>query len=65
VNAASLGLMAGVSYTLGRAAIIDVATVIMAVLSAIALFHFKVNSAWLVLAGGLVGLGLYLAGIIS
>lgn len=56
VNAASLGLMAGVTYSLGRAALIDWVTIIVAILSAIAVFRFKINSAWLVLAGGLVGL---------
>ncbi|MBD2497645.1 chromate transporter [Nostoc sp. FACHB-280] len=56
VNAASLGLMAGVSYTLGRAALVDWLTIILAILSAIAVFRFKINSAWLVLAGGVVGL---------
>ncbi len=56
VNAASLGLMAGVTYTLGRAALVDWLTIILAILSAIAVFRFKINSAWLVLAGGAVGL---------
>lgn len=56
VNAASLGLMAGVTYTLGRAALVDWLTIILAILSAIALFRFQINSAWLVLAGGAVGL---------
>lgn len=56
VNAGSLGLMAVVTYTLGRAAVVDLLTVVLALLSAIAIFRFKVNSAWLVLAGGVVGL---------
>ncbi|KYC36631.1 chromate transporter [Scytonema hofmannii PCC 7110] len=56
VNAASLGLMAVVTYTLGRAALVDLLTIVLAVLSAIVVFRFKVNSAWLVLAGGIVGL---------
>ncbi len=64
VNAASLGLMAGVTYTLGRAAVIDWVTVVVAILSAIALFQFKLNSAWLVLAGAVAGLALHLAGMI-
>jgi chromate transporter len=55
VNAASLGLMAGVTYTLGRTALIDWLTVILAVISAIAVFRFKANSAWLVLLGGAIG----------
>ncbi|MGC1308580.1 MAG: chromate transporter [Phormidesmis sp.] len=64
VNAASLGLMAGVTYTLGQAALIDWLTVTLAGLSAIAVFRFKINSAWLVLAGGIVGLAFHLAGLI-
>ncbi|BAY93344.1 MULTISPECIES: chromate transporter [unclassified Tolypothrix] len=56
VNAASLGLMAGVTYTLGRATLVDWLTIILAILSAIAVFRFKINSAWLVLAGGAIGL---------
>ncbi|MCC5604368.1 chromate transporter [Nostoc favosum] len=55
VNAASLGLMAGVAYTLGRAALVDWLTIIVAIVSAIAVFQFKINSAWLVLAGGAIG----------
>ena len=55
VNVASLGLMAGVTWTLGRAALIDWFTLIVAVASAIAIFRFKVNSAWLVLAGAIFG----------
>lgn len=55
VNAASLGLMAAVTYTLGRAALVDWLTVVLAGLCAIAVFRFKINSAWLVLAGAIVG----------
>jgi chromate transporter len=55
VNAASLGLMAVVTYTLGKAAIVDSLTVILVLLSLLAVFRFKVNSAWLVIAGGIVG----------
>ena len=65
VNAASLGLMAGVTYTLGRAALVDGLTVVVAILSAIAVFRFKVNSAWLVLAGGAIGLAAHLLGVIG
>jgi chromate transporter len=65
VNAASLGLMAGVTYTLGRAALVDGLTVVVAILSAIAVFRFKLNSAWLVLAGGAIGLAAHLLGVIS
>lgn len=55
VNAASLGLMAGVTYTLAQTALVDGLTIGLAILSAIAVFRFKVNSAWIVLAGGAIG----------
>jgi chromate transporter len=56
VNAASLGLMAGVTYVLGRAALVDLLTIALAAIAIVIVFRFKVNSAWLVLAGGIVGL---------
>ncbi|GAB4152512.1 MAG: chromate efflux transporter [Cyanobacteria bacterium J069] len=56
VNAASLGLMAVVTWTLARAAVVDWVTGILAVLSLIAVFRFKINSAWLVLGGAIAGL---------
>jgi chromate transporter len=63
VNAAALGLMAAVTIQLGRAALVDPLTVVLALLAAVFLFRFKVNSAWLVLAGGLIGLAIrFLAG---
>lgn len=65
VNAASLGLMAGVIYTLGRSALVDGLTIALAILSAIAVFRFQINSAWLVLAGGLIGFVLYALGYVG
>ncbi len=56
VNAASLGLMATVTYTLARTAINDWLTVILTLLGAIALFRFQINSSWLIIFGGIVGL---------
>lgn len=55
MNAASLGLMAGVTYILARAAVLDVPTLLLALASVVAVFRFQVNPAWLVLAGA--GLG--------
>jgi chromate transporter len=56
VNVGALGLMAGVAWQLGRAAIVDWPTLGLAAISAFVLFRFRVNSAWILLAGGLVGL---------
>jgi chromate transporter len=56
VNAASLALMLVVTWGLGRAALVDPLTVILAVSSGVTLLRFPVNSVWLVLAGGLIGI---------
>lgn len=56
VNVASLALMAAVTWQLGRASLVDTLTVLLAVASLIALLRFRVNSAWLVLVGAIVGL---------
>jgi chromate transporter len=56
VNVASLALMATVTWSLGRVAVIDPLTVALFAASAIALFRFRVNSAWLVLAGAAIGI---------
>ncbi len=55
VNVASLALMAAVSLHLGRSAIVDVPTGVLAALALAALWRYRVNSAWLVLAGGVLG----------
>jgi chromate transporter len=57
VNVASLALMAVVTWYLGRAALVSWWTVAVAVASAVLLIRFRVNSAWLVVAGGVLGLG--------
>lgn len=56
VNVAALGLMAAVTWQLGQAAIVDWLTALLAIVAALLLFRFKINSAWLVLAGGIIGL---------
>ena len=56
VNVAALALMAVVTYQLGRAALIDLPTIILAIVSGIVLFRFRLNSAWLILGGAIVGL---------
>jgi chromate transporter len=58
VNAASLALMIAVTWDLGREAIVDLTTVALAILGAVALIRFRVNSVWLVIAGGVVGAAL-------
>src|SRR5215813_1761431 len=51
----SLALMAVVTWQLGRAALVDPLTIAIACLSAVLLFAFRLNAAWLVLAAAIVG----------
>ncbi|MGZ8844798.1 MAG: chromate efflux transporter [Pyrinomonadaceae bacterium] len=55
VVVASLALMVVVTYELGKAALIDLPTIGLALISSLLLLRWKVNSAWLVLGGGLIG----------
>jgi chromate transporter len=63
VNAASLALMAVVTWELGRAALVDPLTVALAVASGVVLLRFDINSAWLILGGGAIGLIASAAGL--
>jgi chromate transporter len=56
VNVASLALMAGVTWQLGRATVVDPLGAAIAVVALVLLLRFKVNSVWLVVGGGAVGL---------
>lgn len=60
VNVAALGLMAAVTWELGRAAVIDWLTALLAVVGGVPLIDFKVNSVWLVRGGGLVDFATHL-----
>jgi chromate transporter len=51
----SLALMGVVVWQLGRAAIIDVPTLVIAIVSTALLVRFRVNSAWLIVAAGAFG----------
>ena len=62
VNVASLALMLVVTWHLGRAALVDPLTIAIAVASSGLLFATKINSAWLVPVGGLIGLAVAAAG---
>jgi chromate transporter len=55
VNVAALALIAGVLILLGRAALVDPFTVALAGAALLILLRFKINSAWLVLGGAVVG----------
>ncbi len=56
VVAGSLALMAVVAWQLGKASIVDWATLAIFGVSLIALLRFRVNSAWLILAAAVLGL---------
>lgn len=56
VNVASWGLMAVVSLKLFISAVIDIPTAVLAAVSLLILFKYRLNSAWLVLFGGIAGL---------
>ena len=55
VVAASLALMAVVTWQLARAALLDRITLLIFLLSAVILVRFKINSAWLIAAAALAG----------
>ncbi len=55
VTAASLGLMAGVLVQLADVALVDASTVVVAVVALAVLVRYGINSAWLVLAGLVLG----------
>jgi chromate transporter len=55
INAASLALMAVVTWRLGAAALVDWVTLVLALIATVLLLRWKINSAWLVIGGGIVG----------
>lgn len=55
VNVAAVGLMAGVAWELGRAAVVDWLTALLALVAAALLIRFKANSVWLIAGGAIVG----------
>ncbi len=56
VNVSSLGLMAGVTWQLGRTSLIDPVTIITALICIVILVKFKINSLWLIVGGAIIGL---------
>lgn len=56
VNAASLALMATVTWELGRAALTDGIAIVLSMAGMLLLLRYRVNSLWLVLGGAVVGL---------
>ena len=55
VNVASLGLMVVVTYELGAASFVDLPSLLLGVGAVVLLARTRLNSAWLILAGAVVG----------
>ena len=55
VVAASLGLMAAVTWHLGRSAIVDLPSVLVVAAAAVGLLRWQLSSTWLILAGAVIG----------
>lgn len=55
VNASALGLMAAVTVQLGISSLIDLYTILIAIISLALLLRYKVNSTWLIAAGAVAG----------
>jgi chromate transporter len=56
VNVAALALMMAVTWQLGRAALVDMVTVGLGVVSAVLLVRYRVNSVWLIVGAALLGI---------
>jgi chromate transporter len=55
VNAGALALMAFVGFQFARATLVNIPALVLAVVSVFLLFRYKINSAWLVLGGAIIG----------
>jgi chromate transporter len=55
VNASALGLMAAVTFQLASSSLTDFYTVFIAIIALILLLRYKINSTWLIAAGGIAG----------
>jgi chromate transporter len=64
VNAAAVALMAFVGWQFARATLVNVPAVVLAIASAVLVFRYKINSAWLVLGGAVAGIFLHALRII-
>lgn len=58
VNAAAVALMAFVGWQFARVTLLSATTIGMAVIAAVLVMRFRVNSAWLILGGALAGIAM-------
>ena len=56
VSAAATGAIAGAAWVLGTRALVDVWTILLAVIAFVVLWRWKVSELWLIAAGAVVGL---------
>lgn len=56
LNTGAVALMAGVTWFLGRDAIVDLPTALLAAAAAITLVRWKLNPVWMIALGAVVGL---------
>ena len=56
VNVSALGLMAAVTWQLGRTAVIDWFTIVLLISTFILVLRVKINSTWIILGGALIGI---------
>ncbi len=56
VNVSALGLMAAVTWQLGRTAVIDWFTIVLMILALVLALRVKINSTWLILGGAVIGI---------
>jgi chromate transporter len=60
INVAALAIIVVVAWQLGRSAIVDGVTLAIALVSGFLLIRYRMNSAWLVLAGAVAGMAFML-----
>jgi chromate transporter len=63
VNAAAVALMAFVGFQFAQGAVVTPLAVVIALVSAVLRFRYRVNSAWLILGGAVCGLVVKFAGV--
>ena len=56
VNVASLGLMAGTTVIIARTGVVDIFSALLALVSLLIIFKYKISSHWVILGGGVLGI---------
>jgi chromate transporter len=56
INVASLGLMAGATVSIARTAVVDIFSGLLALVSFLLLFKWKISMYWIILCGAILGI---------